>query len=111
MSTTSGKKYIIERCTHIHPNMNRRPSTHVHRLYRVGKPSKVSMNDVRKRHANRPVVLAEENGQSQGRVSHIFAHVPRSLGEPGDLRDDGAPRQIGSVVQNHDEVSAGGHRV
>jgi hypothetical protein len=91
--------------------MNRRPSTHIYLLYRVYEPPKVSVDHVRKRHPNRPVVLAEENGQLQDGVRHIFSHVPGSLGKPGNLRNDSAPRKVGSVVQNYHEVPPRRHRV
>src|ERR1700755_751080 len=93
-------KHASQKYTYIDPNMNGRPSAYVHLLYRVHKPPKVSMDHVRKRHPNRPVVLAEENVSLQDRIGHIFAHVPGGLGEPRDLRNDSTPREVGSVVQN-----------
>lgn len=69
------------------------------------------MDDIRKRHPDRPVVLTKENGKLQNGVRHIFAQIAGSLGEPGDLRDDGPPRQVGTVVQNQHEVTPRRHRV
>jgi hypothetical protein len=97
--------------THVDPNVDGRPSTHVHRLYRVDEPSKVSKDHVRKRHPNRSVVLTKENGQLQDRVRHVFSQIPGGLGKPRNLRNDGAPREVCSVVQDHYEVTPRGHRV
>ena len=69
------------------------------------------MDNVRKRHANRPIVLTKEDGQLQDGIRHVFAYISGGLGEPGDLRDDSAPREVGPVVQNHYQIPPRRHRV